>query len=122
MKIQESQDTPSLPLRIRLRLTALLTSLFGGSAAAATPLDNGDHHYIYFASSQAANAFARSLDTKRFAAEVRATDDDARWLVLVKHPHLPDQLAFDRVERELTTRAGTVGGEYDGWERPGPGP
>ena len=72
--------------------------------------------YLYFPTPDGAARAANSAGTLGFTAKVTEGADGKSWLCLVSGEMVPSESAIRGASTRLQALAGTLGGEYDGWE------
>jgi hypothetical protein len=72
--------------------------------------------YLYFPSESDALAAGSELRARGYDVVVRLGADDQNWLVLASRVISRDEL--DQAGKELSELAESLGGEFDGFERP----
>ena len=73
-------------------------------------------HYLYFPSEGCARKAAASLRKEGFLTEQRLGADGVTWLVLATHRVVPSEELVETVRSTMERIAGSLSGEYDGWE------
>ena len=79
-------------------------------------MSEATNFYLYFASESGAESARSALERRGYAVEVRLGADDQNWLALASRPVSDDEL--DTAEEELIELAESLGGEFDGYDRP----
>jgi hypothetical protein len=79
--------------------------------------------YIYFPAEQPATSGCDRATARGFDAHVRAPwEPSAPWLCLATRTLSPSAESLRAARAELVALATPLGGDYDGWDSPPPGP
>ncbi|MDQ3777765.1 MAG: ribonuclease E inhibitor RraB [Actinomycetota bacterium] len=75
--------------------------------------------YLYFPSQQRAERAAETLRSEGYAVVTRLGADETNWLALasLESPRRLSPGDLDAIEERLFALAGSLGGDYDGFER-----
>jgi hypothetical protein len=74
-------------------------------------------YFTYFPSKKVATQACRELEKSGFTTNVRKSAAGNNWLVLVANP-MADKSSLERDEKAIEHLVESLGGEYDGFERP----
>jgi Regulator of ribonuclease activity B len=79
-------------------------------------VSDATNFYLYFADEATADSAASQLREREYEVTVRPGADDENWLALATRVIADDHL--DEAEEELVELAESLGGEFDGFDRP----
>ena len=81
-------------------------------------------HYLYFETRATAEAAGEAIRMRGYDIDVMKSADDKQWLLLAVGAVPVDEDTIDDSRGYFDGLAGSLGGEYDGWEmgpfEPGP--
>jgi hypothetical protein len=73
-------------------------------------------HYLYFDTRATAEAAGEAIKTRGFDVDVLKSADDKQWLLLAVGAVPVDENTIEDSRGYFENLAGSLGGEYDGWE------
>jgi hypothetical protein len=73
-------------------------------------------HYLYFESRATAEAAGEAIRGRGYDIDVMKSADDQQWLLLAVGSIPVDENTIDDNRYYFDGLAGSLGGEYDGWE------
>lgn len=73
-------------------------------------------HYLYFPEKMNAEKAAQWFRSQGLSVDVRLGADKENWLALVKQENAASQHDLEKLREEMEALAGSLNGEYDGWE------
>ncbi len=73
-------------------------------------------HYLYFETRATAEAAGETLRVRAYDIDVMKSADDRQWLLLAVGAIPTDEDTIEHSRGYFEGLAGSLGGEYDGWE------